>query len=360
MALQEYKCPNCGGAVNFDSSLQKMKCPYCDAEFDIESLKSLDDALQNEQADDLTWDVKAGTPWLEGEEGSLRVYSCKSCAGEIVGDANMAATSCPYCGNPIVMMGQFSGALRPDFVIPFKLDKEAAKEGLTKHLKGKRFLPKVFKSQNHIDEIKGVYVPFWLFDADADANIRYKATKTRKWSDNEYNYTETNHFTLYRAGSLGFERIPVDGSTKRPDDLMESIEPYDFAAATVFQTAYLAGYLADKYDVDAEKSVERANTRVKRSTEDALRATTSGYESVSVDSSSVRISNGKAKYALYPVWLLNTTWGGKKYVFAMNGQSGKFVGDLPVDKSALWMWRAIAAVVCTPLLATLIALIMTM
>ena len=55
-------------------------------------------------------------------------------------------------------------------------------------------------------------------------------------------------------------------------------------------------------------------------------------------STTIRLSIGKAKYALYPVWLLNTSWRGKKYTFAMNGQTGKLVGDLPLDKSAYWKW----------------------
>jgi DNA-directed RNA polymerase subunit RPC12/RpoP len=347
MALQEYKCPNCGGAIKFESNLQKMKCPFCEAEFDMGALKELDNDLKNEQPDDLTWETQAGTQWQEGEEASLRSYVCKSCAGEIVGDANTAATSCPYCGNPVVMTGQFSGALRPDFVLPFKLDKDAAKAGLLKHLKGKFFLPKVFTDQNHIDEIKGIYVPFWLFDADASGKARYKAAKVRSWSDSDYNYTETSYYTVYRAGSAALERIPVDGSSKMPDDLMESIEPYDFSGAVDFQTAYLAGYLADRYDVTAEQSMNRANERVKRSTEEILASTISGYSSVNAESSNVRIANSKAKYALYPVWLLNTTWNDEKFIFAMNGQTGKFVGDLPLDKGALWRWRAILTVAGT-------------
>ena len=263
---------------------------------------------------------------------------CKSCGGEIVGDENTAATSCPFCGNPVVMMGQFSGALKPDLVIPFKLDKNAAKAGLMQHLSGKRLLPKIFKDQNHIDEIKGIYVPFWLFDTDADAQVRYRTTKVRVWSDSKYDYTDTSHFLVNRSGSVSFEHIPVDGSTKMPDDLMESIEPFNFSAAVDFQTAYLAGYLADKYDVDAEQSIERANERVKRSTEEVFASTVHGYQTVVTESSNIRLHGGKAKYALYPVWILNTTWQGKKYTFAMNGQTGKFVGDLPVDKSAAVKW----------------------
>ena len=223
-------------------------------------------------------------------------------------------------------------------MIPFKLDKKAAKAGLKKHLEGKRLLPRIFKDQNHIDEIKGVYVPFWLFDTEADASIRFRATTVTSWSDNNYDYTETSHYMVHRSGSIGFHRVPVDGSSKMADDLMESIEPYDFSEAVPFQTAYLAGYMADRYDVNAEESVERANERVKRSTEEAFAATAAGYTTITPENSSVQLHGGTAKYALYPVWLLNTTWKGQAYIFAMNGQTGKFVGDLPIDSGAAKRW----------------------
>ena len=96
--------------------------------------------------------------------------------------------------------------------------------------------------------------------------------------------------------------------------------------------------MADKYDVDAEQSIERANDRIKKSTEDNFAETVQGYTSVIPESTSVRLQNGRAKYALYPVWLLNTTWNGNHYTFAMNGQTGKLVGDLPLDKSTYRKW----------------------
>ncbi len=336
--IQEYKCPCCGGAIAFDSTIQKMKCPYCDTEFEMETLEDYDKELKTERPDDMKWETASGNEWQNEETEGLRSYVCKSCGGEIVGDENTAATSCPFCGNPVVVMGQFSGAWKPDYVIPFKLDKKAAKAALRKHYEGKRLLPKVFKDENHIDEIKGVYVPFWLFDADADANMRYKATQTRVWSDSQYYYTETSYFAISRGGRIGFERVPVDGSKKVPDDLMESIEPFDFSEAVDFQTAYLAGYLADKYDVDVEQSIKRANERIRRSTEEAFEATVQGYATVTKEAGSIQLCNSKVKYALFPVWLLSTTWNGQNYLFAMNGQSGKMVGDLPLDQSAYRKW----------------------
>ena len=130
---------------------------------------------------------------------------------------------------------------------------------------------------------------------------------------------------VLRAGSIGFNHVPVDGSKKMADDLMESIEPFDSSQAVPFQTAYLAGYMADKYEVNAEESVERANQRVKQSTASAFAQTAQGYTTITPESTSITLHGGKAKYALYPVWLLNTTWNNKQYTFAMNGQTGKFV-----------------------------------
>ena len=335
--LQEYKCPCCGGAIAFDSTLQKMKCPYCDTEYEMETLAAYDTELKDETADRINWN-KPDSQWENGETDGLLTYVCKSCGGEIVGDASTAAMSCPYCDNPVVMMGQLSGALKPDLVIPFKLDKKAAKAALQKHYGGKKLLPKVFGDQNHIDEVKGVYVPVWLFDADADAKVRYKASNICHWSDSRYDYTETTCYSIIRSGSLGFAQVPVDGSTKMDDKLMESIEPFRMEEAVDFQTAYLAGYLADKYDVDAETSIERANERIKKSTEDAFADTVQGYTTVIAESTGINLRSGKVSYALLPVWLLNTTWNGEKYTFAMNGQTGKFVGDLPMDKGAYKRW----------------------
>lgn len=286
----------------------------------------------------MQWETSAGSQWQDDESQTLRVYQCNACGGEIVGDENTAATSCPFCGNAVVMVGQLSGALKPDYVIPFCLDKDAAIAALKKHYQGKPLLPKVFKSENHIREIKGIYVPFWLFGADADAHIRYKATRVRSWIAGDYRYTETNHFAVTRGGYIGFDRVPVDGSSKMDDTLMESIEPYDFSQAVDFRTAYLAGFFADKYDVDSQSSIARANERIRQSTESAFASTVLGYTTVIPVSSSIQLKNTTAHYALFPVWILNTTWRDKKFTFAMNGQTGKMAGNLPLDVGALFKW----------------------
>lgn len=354
----EYKCPNCSGAIAFDPNLQKMKCPYCDSELDMDSLRKLDEQLKDlPKSEDLAWKEKTDKQWQEGEADQFRVYVCNSCGGELVAEETTAATSCPYCDNPVVLKERLTGDLRPQYVIPFKLDKKAAKAALGKHLLGKRLLPKVFKDQNHIDEVKGLYVPFWLFDADTDVDGRFTGTIVRSWYAGDMEYTETSYFSLLRSASMSYEHVPVDGSTKISDQMMQSLEPFDFKDAVEFQTAYLAGYLADRYDQDAETSLEFANERIRQTSKSALAATVGGYATIQTDDSSVRFHNGAPTYVLYPVWLLNTTWQGKKYTFAMNGQTGKFVGDLPLDKQAYWTYFAIIALIASLAIFGLIFLI---
>lgn len=340
--LLEYKCPSCGGALSFDSGTQNMKCPYCDSELDVAALRELDEALQQEPADDMHWQTPESA-WQEGEQEQLTGFICDSCGGQILCETTTAATHCPYCDNPVVMAPRLAGQLRPDLVIPFKLDKQAAMAALRKHLKGKPLLPKLFKDENRIKKIQGMYVPFWLYDAKADGDLRCRATRVHVWSDSRFDYTRTSHYSLHRAGNMRFSGVPVDGSKKMDDALMESIEPYDLTQAVDFQTAYLAGYLADKYDVDSDSCNGRANDRIKTSTQSALMSTMIGYHTCVPVSSSVRLQDSKVRYGLLPVWMLNTRYKDKDYTFAMNGQTGKFVGDLPVNWSAFFGWWAALA-----------------
>lgn len=346
----EYKCPSCGGAIAFDSKIQKMKCPYCDLEMEMDSFQSMDEHLEELHPTNSSTSTENSTEEWQEDDDQMNVFVCKSCGGELIADENTAATACPYCDNPVVFKERLMGDLKPELVIPFKLDKKAAKEALNKHVQGKRLLPKVFKDQNHIDEIKGIYVPFWLFDVTVDANLQYSAQNIRTWNDSKYNYKEISYYSVLREGQLNFTHLPVDGSKKIDDILMESIEPFDFSEAVDFQTAYLAGYLADRYDVNPEESIPNVEQRAKSSTLGIFKNTVDGYTIVNLESSSMHIQNSTATYVLYPVWFLNTSWNKKRYIFAMNGQTGKFVGDLPLDKQAykkyFIIFSIIAAIVC--------------
>ena len=337
MALKDYSCPACGGTMEFNAQIGKLKCLYCDTEMEVEAYKA------EEEPEAVT--SAPGAAWAQGETDGLFVYVCKECAGEIVGSETDASTKCPFCGNNVVMKEQFAGDLKPDYVLPFATTVEDAKAAYRNHIKSKKLVPKMFFEESHIDEIRGVYVPFWLFDATVDARLLCRCTKTKSWNDNRFRYQETSDFDVSRRAQLEFEGVPVDGSKDMADELMESLEPFDTSKKKPFNTGYLAGFLANRYDVNMEESAARAKERITQSATQAMQSTVSGYASVELKDARYDLKKFTHSYALYPVWLLNTTWNGTRYLFAMNGQSGNFIGDLPTDNGiATRYFLSIAAV----------------
>ena len=355
--VTNYQCPACTGPLHFVGASGKLECEYCGSSYDVSEIEALyaekeekaaaaqQKAEEARTADpDGGWDTSAITDDWGADGAAMKAYSCPSCGAELICDESTAATSCPYCGNPTVVPGQFAGTLKPDFVLPFKLSKDDAIRALKQHYKGKALLPKAFSSENHLQELKGVYVPFWMFDGEAEGRAQFAAAISHTHTMGDYEITETDHYDVRRAGSVSFEKIPVDASSKMPDDYMDSIEPYDYADLKPFSTAYLPGFLADKYDVSIEDSRERADKRCEASVLAALEDSVKGYTSCVRETGEVSVQRGKVHYALLPVWLLSTKWHGKSYLFAMNGQTGKLVGDLPVSRGkAFGIFSAIAA-----------------
>jgi hypothetical protein len=229
--------------------------------------------------------------------------------------------------------------LKPDYVIPFKKTKEEAVAALEEFYKGKKLLPDKFTANNRVQAIQGMYVPFWLFNSDISASGVYKGENDSVVTTPDEIITTTSVYRCERNGSMRFERIPVDGSKKMDDSYMESIEPFDYSDLVPFSSAYLSGFLADKYDVDAEAAVARADERVCRSAEGCLESTVTGFmRTHQMEDCAVFKENGAVQYAMVPVWILTTQYEGKPYTFMMNGQTGRLVGSLPADKNKLMLY----------------------
>lgn len=349
--ITTYQCPACTGPLHFVGESGKLECDYCGKSYEVAEIEAL---FKEKEAASTEAQAKAdaqqdrerlateemGMTWGAEEASGMKAYNCPSCGAQLICDATTAATSCPYCGNPTIVPGQFSGGLKPELLIPFKLDKQAAIQALKEYYKGKKFLPKTFRDQNHIQEIQGIYVPFWLCDCRVDGSATFHATTSRTWKEGDYEITETKHYQVDRSGQIGFEKIPVDASQKMPDSHMDAIEPYDYSELREFSTAYLPGFLADKYDVSQQESLSRIEARAKNSAAMELRGTVTGYETVETEKRDLYLTQSNMKYALMPVWVLSTKWNDQNFLFAMNGQTGKLVGDLPVDKGKYFAWFA--------------------
>jgi DNA-directed RNA polymerase subunit RPC12/RpoP len=334
-SVVEYKCPQCGGVVTFDAPSGKMKCAYCGSYFEPTDFTT--DAAIAAQPEAETV-APAGEEWTEEEKAHLRQYTCPSCGGQILTDVTTAATHCPYCDSPTILPSQLTGARKPDAVLPFKVTKEQVTDALTDHLKGKRLAPKQFRTKSKIDSVTGLYVPFWLFDTRLQGDITFTARNVRTWSDSRNLYTKTDTYRVRRAGTVVYQGVPVDAATKIDNTYTEAIEPFDYQAAVEYQPTYLLGYLAQTYDAEADECRPRAHQRMAVALRASFAATVNRYDSFSVAGEHIQVTGENVHYALMPVWLLNTIYDGKTWTFAMNGQTGEFVGELPMAWSQFWKW----------------------
>ena len=353
-----YQCPACTGPLRFDGKIGKLKCDYCGSAFTLQEAEDFyreknkeaaeADKEAHKKADEAAAAAAAtaakDTGYAGGVSGwgsdaaHMRAYHCTKCGAELICDDTTAATSCPYCGNNTVIPGKFAGVDRPDYVIPFKVDKKQAVSAFKNYYRGRKLLPSSFESENHIEEIKGVYVPFWMFSGRIEGSAEYETYEESKRIDGDYEVTIRKYYEVYREGEMSFDKIPVDASTKMPDDLMDSIEPFDYKEMRPFAMEYMPGYLANKYDVTKEESRGRADDRAMQSFRAALKDSVKNYNNIKVMQQTEKIHPEKAEYGMLPVWLLSSNFQGKNYLFAMNGQSGKMIGDLPISKAKLAAW----------------------
>lgn len=333
-----YKCPVCQGELTFTPAVGKWQCYYCDNIFTIED-------LQQRGAAPVTFDKISDKPQhreLEEEERDLVVaddgteatdlvaYKCGHCSAELITSRSTASTVCVYCGYPVTMSEQFSGEFKPRGVVPFKFEQDKATEEFLKFMK-KPLTPKKFFSDVKVKKVQGVYVPFWLYSGEAQGVYHAEGRIENPWKGNS---RKIDIYDCWRQYHLNYRNIPVDASKRIDNDAMDSIEPFDMNELAPFNPAYLAGYLAERYDESAKDCFDRALPRIQQTGKDfSYEELKKQYNTVyEQDGADCDVKNKSADYVMLPTWLLYTTYNNKDYLFAMNGQTGKFIGNLPIDK----------------------------
>ena len=344
--ILEYKCPCCNAPLTFNQELQKMSCSHCDNVFEMDAVKEYNESLNASEAEKNNWNESSENQWSDEEMEFVHTFTCSSCGGVLITNDNTAATFCPYCDNPTIIHGRLSGEIKPDAVLPFRTSKENAQRAFLSLAKVKPLLPRGFTSENRLEKITAMYVPYWLYDCKCSFSGTYRGTRISRWSDSNYRYTKTDHYSIHRKIEAEFCSIPMDASSTLPDQIMESIEPFDFKQLVDFDSAYLSGYLAEKYDVEAEDGRSRIKSRINASMDDHARSSIPSYTGVHCVGKNLSVTHGRERYVLLPVWMLYSKYKEKTYVFAMNGQTGKMTGVFPIcpKKSALWFSSVTAGV----------------
>ena len=332
--IRTYKCPGCGGNLVYDPGSKGLKCPNCDTKVDI--LKASEGRDLSTQAEDEAKD-QAGN-------GKL-IYSCPNCGAELETDEYTMATSCSYCKSPMLLESRYTGALQPKEILPFGFDKKQAQQNF-KNWKGTGFLtPASFKSAETMEKIRGVYVPYWLYDYTADVTLEGHGANTRVERHGDEEVIITDHFQFHRESRSEYEHVTKEAHASYPEDSLSVLEPYDFSQLTEFLEPYLAGYYADKFgktSVELEPGVRNAVSQ------DAVRAAAElifEYGSTEIQRADVDMSRVESEYAFLPVYMLNYKYAGTNYPLYMNGQTGKIQGELPISRGKLLLVGLIGFIV---------------
>lgn len=323
-----YKCPRCRAGLGFDPTSGKFVCHYCDGIFSKEEMEIL---IQKEDAkqEDLQSPGAENTKML----ANMQLFSCPSCGAEIMTDAYTTAGRCVYCGNNAVIGSRLQGAYAPDYMIPFELSKEEAIQTYKKELKAFPYAPNIFRKNATLEKITGVYIPAWLYSGMAQVDMLGEGKIN--YSTSGYKCTEhvTEYYEVMRQGDLNFEKVPIDASQKMDDHLMQAIEPYPYHEIRPFDMSFLSGFLADRFDEDANRRMDLAKKRIYYAVDSITRADCKEYSSLSYKKFDVEIKNMEYSYAYLPVWLLNVRFNNKLYYYAINGKTGKFAGSFPISKA---------------------------
>lgn len=335
MDAVQYKCPNCGGGLKFDAVKQDFICEYCDSVFKEQDFFVKDEVLENENPE------PAADEQAEFENAVL--YSCPSCGAQVITDETTAATTCYYCSNPIVLSGRLSGEMKPDMIIPFKIDKKGAIEKF-KEMCGKRhFLPKNFIADSRLEEIKGVYFPYWYIDCETSGSINATSKQVRSWTVGDFRHTETTIRGHFRQGNMQIRNMPEAALKGNDRDIMRYVCPFIAADFVPFSMSYLSGYFAEKRNVENTDIEAGVQQKIKLFSEEKLEKSIE-VPNVTVKDSSISVGNLRWSYNLLPVWVLNYKHKDKNYIYALNGQTGKVYGELPVcGKKLAGLFAGVAA-----------------
>lgn len=329
----------------FDSLSGMLTCASCGHSIDIqEYAKAEGGEYEAEAAKDNVEEVTGEYRDIEEEtsdnifDDSVVKYQCENCGAELVVTEDTTATKCSFCDSPMILADRMKGKRAPTKVIPFRISREKAMEGFRKWSKKGKITPGDFASEQRVQDVVGIYVPFWLFDVTGQGEVNANCTRVSHYSSGNYNVTATKHYKVWRKFDLDYERIPADASERMDDTKMDQLEPFRYEDLEDFSAMYLLGFVAEGYNYTDDDLMERVSARVRKYIDEYVRSTMGTYTTVNITERDYRVLKKKSDYALLPVWMINYSYQNGEHVFLMNGETGKIVGKLPVSKAKVAAW----------------------
>lgn len=347
--LEEHTCPACGAAATWNPKKQALLCPYCGTESPLE----LDRETGKTREIPLIQALRDLPDDVRGWKIERRSVRCRSCRAVSVFDPEHVGKNCSFCGSPeLVPYEEIKSPLRPESLLPFRLDETRVRETIRKWWKSKWLAPGSLSRRSFVDEVKGLYIPYWTFDADvsadwwADSGTYYYVTKRVRGPDGK---TVTQQVRKVRwrpaAGSIRhqFDDELVSGSSGVHAELLPQIEPFPTNDLVPYDTAFLSGFVVEHYQVVLPEAAQRGRHSMDNKIRGLCAAQVPGdtYRNLRVKS---KYTSETFKHVLVPVWLLSYDYGPRKFQVAVNGATGQVAGEYPKSAWKIFFLVLAAAV----------------
>lgn len=308
------KCPACGATIVYNPKLGRLKCEYCDSEFDADEYSKNNEAKKsNENSEGLKVDT----------------YSCNNCGAELHAPENQIVAYCMYCGGQSTLLRKADIISRPSKIAPFEFSKKLVKEDYKAAIQKQPFVPKDFHNPEFIEGFRGIYIPYWSSKAKIETQNIVLNGETNT-VEGGYDYKRTYDYTVKVFGECSTGSY--DASENFDDTIAADIAPFYENKLVDFKESYLAGYYADKADVEIETYNGHINEEFTSKMVSNISEVSGNIETPKdVIKNSVKYASIKKESVLYPVWFLTWRKGKRVAYSAMNGQTGSLSIDVPVD-----------------------------
>ena len=352
LVAESAKCPSCASNIFYQPEVQGMVCRNCGNIYNpstLEKMGSLGYTIEHDYTGDND---------ISEDDRKRHEIVCDSCGATMIADENMMSTMCPFCGSPALITRRMTREFKPDYIVPFKIDRQTAENNMKQWLKTRKMTPGGFKTKSRLTKMMPVYVPFWILDCAVNTDIFGTGKKYRRNGDG------ADVFSVRAKANYYVKGVPFDASLKIANKLMEAIEPFDYSEMVKFDNRYLQGFYADKYDQRPTEIMDRFIKRLDRISLEMSDSISAKYDEFepSPEKTFTWMNELSIKYCLLPVWFMTVEFAGRNYQFAVNGQTGEASGQAPTTSAvdrldsfvsftrSNWRWAPVAATVIAPVL----------
>ena len=333
-------CPRCGADISFDPSTGKVYCEYCGSYSDISEVElnqynkekaKVQASTQSKPDSDQSNEPSYGAI-KEDDSDIYDEFHCSSCGAQLITDKTTTITRCVFCGSQQMIKQRMTGRFEPKKILPFKINQASFLSIYRTFINKKIFAPNEFRNNPFIKEIRGLYVPFYLYNYNVISYGRGQAEERRD---------KTTYYKWFEYQQQETALVQIDGSTRLDDSIMSSLEPFYMNALVDYNPAYITGFQAEKTDEAAESLDMKAENRVIMQSNKVVNNHVRPYRQTGGYLVSDFTKKCDPEYALFPIWFVNTNFNNKKYSYAINGQTGKVVGEVPISKPKFYTLMSI-------------------